>query len=142
LTRYLLDTNVISDVTKPAPSELLTSWLGGQRDDDLFISTITVAEVRRGILELPDGAKRRQLEKWFGGADGPVALFSGRILSFDLEAALTWARLMAEGSIAGRPRSPTDMMIAAIAMAGAFVVVTGNERHFSGVVNFLNPLRP
>ena len=140
MTRYLLDTNIISDATKPVPSEALTTWLAGQDDTDLFISTFTIAEIRRGILELPDGKKRRALDSWFA-SDGPLALFAGRVLPFDVEASLAWASLMAAGKAAGRPRSAQDMIIAAIAMAGNLTVATSNERHFRGVVPFVNPTR-
>jgi predicted nucleic acid-binding protein len=54
-----------------------------QADDDLFISSLTVAEIRRGILEKPAGKKRRELERWFTGPDGPQSPFAGRVLPFD-----------------------------------------------------------
>lgn len=60
--RYLLDTNILSNVTKPAPSEPLLAWMAVQTDTDLFISSLTVAEIRRGVLEKPAGKKRDQLE--------------------------------------------------------------------------------
>jgi predicted nucleic acid-binding protein len=56
---------------------------------------MTVAEIRRGILEKPAGKKRRELESWFSGPEGPQALFAGRVLPFDERASLIWARLMA-----------------------------------------------
>jgi toxin FitB len=142
VTRYLLDTNIISEATKPVPSEALVSWLAGQEDDHLFISTFTIAEIRRGILELPAGKKRRMLDDWFEGDDGPLAVFAGRVLAFDVEASLAWASLMAAGKATGRPRSAQDMIIAAIAMAGDLTVVTGNAKHFRGVVPFVNPMHP
>jgi predicted nucleic acid-binding protein len=55
LTRYLLDTNIISNVIKPKPSEALLTWMAAQQDDDLFIASLTIAEIRRGILEKPRG---------------------------------------------------------------------------------------
>jgi len=59
MSRSLLDTNIISNVTKPVPSEDLVVWMAEQADQDLFISAMTIAEIRRGILEKPDGKKRR-----------------------------------------------------------------------------------
>jgi len=141
VTRYLLDTNVISEATEPRPSQALSLWLERQDDTDLFISTLSLAEMRRGILEKDPGGKRRQLESWFRGPEGPPALFRGRILSFDEAAAIEWARLMAEGTAVGRPRSAIDMMIAAIASAHRCTLVTLNERHFQDIVTFLNPAR-
>ncbi|MFN3627598.1 MAG: type II toxin-antitoxin system VapC family toxin, partial [Parvibaculum sp.] len=135
-----LDTNIISNITKPVPSESLLGWMAEQIDEDLFISALTVAEIRRGVLEKPRGRKRDQLEAWFSGPEGPCALFAGRVLSFDEKAALIWGRLMAEGTAAGRPRSALDTIIAAIAEAHDCTVITDNESHFAGIP-ILNPLR-
>jgi len=138
--RFLLDTNIISNVTKPKPSEALLAWMAEQTDENLYISSLTVAEIRRGVLEKPSGKRRRELEAWFSGPDGPQALFAGRVLSFDEKAGLVWAKLMADGKTRGRPRSALDAIIAAIAEANDCVVVTDNEKDFEGV-NFINPLR-
>lgn len=138
--RFLLDTNIISNITKPAPSETLLAWMADQSDQDLYISSLTVAEIRRGVLEKPDGKRRRELETWFSGPDGPQALFAGRVLPFDERAGLAWAKLMADGKARGRPRSALDTIIAAIAQAHDCVVVTDNERDFEGV-EIINPLR-
>ena len=140
MTRYLLDTNIISNVTKPDPSTALLAWMAEQTDNDLFISALTVAEIRRGLLEKPAGKKRTLLEAWFTGPEGPQALFAGRVLPFDEKAALLWARLMADGTAKGRPRSALDMIIAAVAEANGCVVVTDNEKDFAGL-KFVNPMR-
>ena len=140
MTRYLLDTNIISNVTKPAPSEPLIAWMARQADEDLYIASLVVAEVWCGILDKPAGKKRAQLESWFKGPEGPQALFAGRVLPFDEQAGLVWARRMAEGAKTGRPRSPLDMILAAVAEANGCVVVTDNERDFTGL-KFVNPMR-
>lgn len=138
--RYLLDTNILSNVTKPAPSETLMSWMEDQTDTDLFTSSLTIAEIRRGILEKPAGRKRDQLEAWFSGPEGPQSLFADRIFPFDEKVGLIWARLMADGRAKGRPRSGFDMIIAAVAEANGCIVVTDNERDFDGI-DIVNPLR-
>ncbi|MFK4808667.1 PIN domain-containing protein [Devosia sp. ZW T5_3] len=140
MTRYLLDTNIISNVVKPQPSESLLAWMSTQRDEDLFIASLTVAEICRGILEMPLGKKRDALDTWFSGSEGPQALFVDRILSFDDNAGLIWARLMAEGKAVGRPRSGLDMIVAAVAAANQCVVVTDNEKDFAGLP-IVNPIR-
>jgi predicted nucleic acid-binding protein len=140
VTRYLLDTNIISNVIKPEPSGSLLAWMGAQKDDDLFIASLTVAEIRRGILEKPRGKKRDALDNWFAGSEGPQALFAGRILAFDEKAGLIWARLMADGKAKGRPRSALDTIIAAVAETNGCLVVTDNEKDFQGVA-VVNPLR-
>jgi predicted nucleic acid-binding protein len=111
-----------------------------QIDQDLFIASLTVAEIRRGILEKPAGKRRNQLEAWFAGAEGPQALFAGRVLPFDEKAALVWARLVAEGRSKGKPRSGLDAIIAAVAEAHDCVVATDNEKDFAGI-EIVNPLR-
>jgi predicted nucleic acid-binding protein len=116
------------------------AWLGAQKDDDLFIASLTVAEIQRGILEKPAGRQRSALDAWFSGSEGPQTLFAGRILSFDERAGLHWARLMADGKALGRPRSALDMIIASIAAANDCIMVTDNEKDFAGIA-FLNPLR-
>ncbi len=138
--RFLLDTNIISNVMKSAPSEALMAWMGEQSDEALYISSLTVAEIQRGVLEKPVGKRRRELEVWFSGPEGPQALFAGRVLPFDEKAGLVWAKLMADRKARGRPRSALDTIIAAVAEANECVVVTDNERDFEGV-EIINPLR-
>lgn len=142
MTRYLLDTNIISHVTKPSPSASLLQWMAEQVDEDLFISTLSIAEIRRGILQMPEGRKKRDLVDWFSSPKGPQALFKHRVLPFDEPAALVWAQLMADGAAQGRPRSALDMIVAATASANGCTVVTENEKDFRDVAEVINPLRP
>jgi predicted nucleic acid-binding protein len=140
VSRFLLDTNIISAVTKPSPPESLLAWKAEQADEEQFIASQTVAEIRRGVLEMPTGRKRDQVEAWFAGPEGPSALFAGRVLPFDEKAGLVWARLMAEGAARGRPRSALDAIIASVAESNDCTVVTDNERDFVGI-DIINPLR-
>jgi predicted nucleic acid-binding protein len=140
VTHYLLDTNIISNITKPEPSESLVAWMSEQADENLFIASLVVAEIWFGVLGKPAGKKRAQLESWFAGPDGPQSLFAGRVLPFDQKAGLVWARLMAEGARAGRPRSALDMILAAVAEANDCIVVTDNEKDFAGL-KYINPIR-
>lgn len=138
--RYLLDTNIISNIIKPSPSETLVAWMAAQFDQDLFLASLTIGEIRRGILEKPPGKRRDHLEAWFSGPDGPQELFAGRVLPFDEKASLVWARLMAAGRAEGRPRSALDTIIAAVAETNGCVLVTDNEKDFAGI-RIINPLR-
>lgn len=140
MSRYLLDTNIISNVTKPTPSNFLLEWISDQRDQDLFIASLTIGEIWRGLLAMPAGRKQDQLKNWFNGSEGPLALFNGRVLPFDDRAAIVWAKLMAEGAARGQPRSALDMIIAAIASVNDCIVATDNEKDYTGL-DFINPLR-
>lgn len=140
MSRYLLDTNIISNLVKPAPAPSLVEWMAERGDEELFIAALTVGEIWRGVLEMPAGKRRDALEAWFDGPHGPQALFSGRILPFEDRAALIWARLMADGKTSGRPRSAMDTVVAAIAEANDCIVVTDNEKDFAGV-RVVNPIR-
>ncbi|MEO1190655.1 MAG: type II toxin-antitoxin system VapC family toxin [Pseudomonadota bacterium] len=140
MTHFLLDTNILSHALKPQPSASLTLWMAEQEDEDLYIASLTIAEVQRGILEKPAGKGRDALDTWFHGAQGPQALFANRILPFDARAALIWGRLMAEGRLRGRPRSALDMIIAATAEAHGCLIVTDNERDFYDLPIF-NPMK-
>jgi toxin FitB len=141
LTRFLLDTNIVSAVTRPQPEPALIAWLENQTDDTLFTTVLTLAEIHRGILILPDGQKRKALHEWFHGPEGPTALFGNRILPFDVAAALQWSNLMAAQRLEGRTRGAIDTMIAAIAKVHDCVVVTLNDRDFPDVPVF-NPVAP
>lgn len=138
--RYLLDTNIISNIAKPVPSESLLAWMSERNDEDLFIASLTIAEIRRGVLEKPSGKRRDQLEAWLAGPEGPRILFAGRVLPFDEKAGLIWARLMADGRAKGRPRSALDTIIAAVAEANGCIVVTDNEKDFFDI-DVVNPIR-
>ncbi|MGU3538957.1 PIN domain-containing protein [Methylobacterium sp. A54F] len=140
MIRFLLDTNIISNVARAMPSDVLLAWMAERNDEDRYVASLTVAEIRRGVLENPAGRRRDALEAWFSGPEGPQTLFAGRILPFDERAGLASARLMADGTARGRPRGALDTIIAAVAVANDCVVVTDNEGHFEGV-RLVNPLR-
>jgi predicted nucleic acid-binding protein len=140
LNRYLLDTNIISNPLMLRPSDSLIAWIDDQPDESLFTCTLNLAEIWSGILQLPPSKRRREMETWFTGAVGPQQFFRDRLLSFDEKAALVWGRLMSNGVKAGRPRSPVDMIVAAVAEANNCILVTDNEKHFAGL-KFINPIR-
>lgn len=140
MTRYLLDTNIVSNLIKPQPNAALLDWMAVQADGDLFVAAMTIAEIRRGVLRLPAGRRRNDLARWFDGPEGPLAIFSDRILAFDMQAALLWAQLMADCERQGRPRGVSDMIIAATAAANDCTIVTDDEKDFSNLAVF-NPIR-
>lgn len=137
MNRYLLDTNILSEGTKPIPSPALERWLAAQTDTSLFISAMSLAELRYGVLLKDHGKKRAELENWF---EQTRSFFNGRILPFDDQAAMVWAEIMEAGKRSGRPCDASDTIIAATAHIHGCVVVTANEKDFANG-EVLNPMR-
>lgn len=133
----VLDTNVISEAMRPEPNPRVLGWLNAQAIDSLYLSSVTFAELMFGIRVLPVGARRERLA---GILDGLLALFPGRILPFDQEAARRYADMAVAEQKAGRPLSVADGYIAATAAAHGFAVASRNARHFEGTgVELINP---
>lgn len=124
----VLDTNVISEVMKPSPSEAVLDWLNQQEADRLHLSSVTIGEIEYGLRMLPDGRRRRDLQNRFKRF--VVAAFAMRILSYDEPAALSYGEIMAGRKALGRPMSMPDGQIAAIARANGGAVATRNTRDF------------
>lgn len=119
---YLVDANVLSEATKPAPSAGVVDWLR-RNETEIAVDPIILGEIRYGIYLLPPGKRRRRLEKWF---DEGVA----RILCLPWDAAtgLQWAKLLADLRTAGKAMPVKDSMIAATALVHDLTVVTRNTR--------------
>jgi len=134
----LLDTNVISEVMKPQPDAGVINWMNATATNSLFVSTITIAEIRYGIELLPDGRRRVDLE---GRFEHFLSLgFSQRIVSFDERAASVYGAVMATRRRLGAPLASLDGQIAAIARVHRFTVATRNVDHFADCgVEVVNP---
>lgn len=134
----LLDTNVVSAVMRPVPSRSVLDWLDDHDTTCLYLSTITIAEIRYGLRVLPDGKRRRSLEGRF--EEFVARGFDQRILTFDEPAARLYGEVMGRCKELGRPISVLDGQIAAIAQAHRFAVATGNVRDFEECgLRILNP---
>lgn len=125
----LLDTNVIAELMRPAPLPAVVEWLNEQDSAQLLLSSITIAEIGYGLEILPAGQRRAGLEMGFQKV---IHAFSGRILSFDQEAAQHYGQLMGTRRAAGRPLGSLDGQIAAIARSNGARVATRNVRDFDG----------
>lgn len=134
----ILDTNVVSELMRPSPSEIVARWVDRQISTSLYISTITEAELRYGAELLPEGRRKNGLlstmESMFREE------FAGRILPFDRAAAQAYAVIAAARRAAGLSVEHSDCQIAAIARATGMSVVTRNVRDFESCgVDIINP---
>lgn len=135
---YLLDTNVLSEWTKPKPNAGVIEWLSQVDEEEVFLSVVTFAELRHGIERLPAGTHRRRLDEWLRG-DLPLR-FEGRIVLVDGAIADEWGRLVARREARGRPIQAMDALIAATAEVHDLTLVTRNTSDFQGSVkSILNP---
>ncbi len=134
----VLDTNVLSELLRPAPDGPVEAWFARRDGADIWFTTVGEAELRYGLALLPAGRRRDVL------AEAVEAIlehdFRGRILSFDRPAALAYATIAAARRAAGRPISVLDGQIAAIARAHGASVATRNTRDFTGCgVDVIDP---
>lgn len=118
----LLDTNLVSESLRPAPDARVIAWLDAQPVETIFLSAITVAELRAGVALLPAGKRRSNLERNL--EKRVVPLFAGRVLPFDLACTQAYAKLLAQARATGLPIATADGYIAAIAAANGFAVAT------------------
>ncbi len=131
---FLVDANVISEATRPAPDVKVIDWLR-RNERELVINPVILGEIRYGIHLLPAGKRRRTLESWFASG---VARFV--CVPWDANTGLRWAMLLAHLRRAGRSMPIKDSLIAATALVHDLVVVTRNDRDFNAAnVKVLNP---
>jgi hypothetical protein len=132
--RYLVDANVLSEITKPSPNDRVVDWLRSN-EREVAVDPIVLGEIRYGIHLLPTGNRRRRLEEWF---DEGVAVIV--CLSWDASTGLLWAKLLADLRAAGRAMPIKDSMIAATALIHGLTVVTRNISDFEKAgVEVLDP---
>jgi toxin FitB len=135
---FLLDTNVVSECVRPRPDPGVVSWLAEADEDRVFISVITLAELRYGIERMAAGQRRRRLDEWLR-AELPLR-FEGRVLPIDATIADAWGRLTALRETSGRPIGAADAFIAATAEARDLTLVTRNVSDFERTVKaVINP---
>ena len=134
----LLDTNVISEPWKPVPDYTVIAWLDAQAIETLFLSAITIAELRFGIAAIPVGKRQTILRDRLEGEVLPH--FSERILPFNLAASQSYAELMARARVSGKAIGTADGYIAATAAANGLVVATRDASPFEAAgLKVINP---
>ncbi|MCL2021432.1 MAG: type II toxin-antitoxin system VapC family toxin [Betaproteobacteria bacterium] len=134
----VLDTNVISELWKIAPDSNVLAWVDVQAIETLYLSAITVAEIRFGLTMMPTGKRRATYQERFEREVLPA--FTGRVLSFDLAASQAYADLMARAMTAGKAVGRADGYIAAVAAAHGFTVATRDVAPFQAAgLKVINP---
>jgi hypothetical protein len=135
---FLLDTNVVSESTRPQPELRVLEWFAAQPDEALFLSVLTLGELRRGILLLEEGRKRRALLRWLEQEIEPS--FGSRVVAVDAAVMQAWAELQARAARIGRAVPVMDGLFAASALAHDLTLVTRNVADFAATgVKLLNP---
>lgn len=122
---YLLDTNVISELKRPKPNENVVDWFSKKEADSLYLSVLTLGEIRKGIEKMPDGQRKSSLIMWLE-EDIPL-WFGSHLLTVDLEVADCWGKLQAQFN---RPLPAIDSLLAATAIRHNLCLVTRNVSDF------------
>ena len=133
---YLVDTNVFSELAKPQPNPKVVAWLR-ENEAELYVSTVTIGELRRGIERLDDGERKTRLREWLTNV---CARMAGRVLSFNTATAHVWGQLKAKWEREGVIIPALDSQLAATAQRHQLAVVTRNTADFArSGVRLLNP---
>jgi len=135
--RYLVDTNILSDMTKKQPDNSIVKWFENTAETDMFVSVISIGELVFGIAKLPDGAKKTKVSAWL--KEFIHEGFGDRIVGIDRDVMEIWGEMSAKLT---RSLSKMDTLIAASAITYGMTVVTANVRDFKDIpgLKFLNPL--
>lgn len=139
--RYLLDTCLLSELIKPRPDPWVIAWVGLQNESQLYLSVLTLGELRKGVERLKDGRKRVRLAQWLDGELKPR--FAGRLLAVDEDVVERWGIVCAQANARGLAVPVIDGLIAATALVHGMTVVTRNvsDIQVSGAQVF-NPWSP
>jgi len=136
--RYLLDTCVVSELVARDPNQQVIDWIDGVDPEAIYLSVITIGEIRKGIEKLADSKRKSMLQQWL--EDELLVRFSGRILPIDSGVMLTWGQMIGRLELSGKKMAAMDSLIAAIVSHRNLILVTRNEGDFqhSGV-QIVNP---
>ena len=135
---YLLDTCVISELVARQPEPKVVNWIDAIEDERIYLSVITIGEIKRGVEKLPASPRRQALADWL--SSDLLLRFKGRILAVDTAVMLRWGELVAQMESGGRPLPAIDSLIAALALTHNLHLVTRNEKDFEGTsVVVVNP---
>src|SRR6266481_6499255 len=134
---FLLDTNAVSEWVKPQPNAGLIAWMEAADEDRIFISVVSLAELRYGVERMAAGRRRSRLEQWLRN-ELPLR-FESRILPVDTEVAEAWGKIVSRGEAAGRLIGAMNAFLAATAETHQMTLVTRNVSDFPLLKAVLNP---
>ena len=138
MSGFLLDTNIPSELIRSRPDPGVEKWVYAQDEQSLYLSVVSIGELRRGLVILPASKRRSELERWF--ENDLLPRFEGRILPVTRSIADRWGVLDGQCQVKGTPLNTADGMIAATAIEHGLTVVTRNIRDYAGLgVEALNP---
>jgi hypothetical protein len=132
---FLLDTNVVSEWVKPRPEPRVVKWLEQVDEDRVFVSVVTLGELRYGVERLPASSRKQRLDEWVRH-ELPLR-FEGRVLPVDAVVADAWGTIVARRERAGKPIGAMDALVAATAEAHDLTLVTRNTGDFQSAVKML-----
>ena len=136
--KYLLDTCVLSELTKSRPSAAVLSWLAAQDPKTLYLSSLTIGELKKGIVKRGGDIRARRLERWL--ADKVLRFYGDRIIPVACDESLTWGVICGNAERNGNKRPSVDALIAATALTHHMTLVTRNVNDMAGMgVSILNP---
>ena len=136
--KYLLDTNVISELVAKVPNPKVVDWVDALDPLDVYLSVVTIGEIRKGIEKMPDSDRKTKLHAWL--ADDLLFRFEDRILSLGIAEMLEWGIMVGRAERSGRSLSAIDSLIAALSLYNDCALVTRNVDDFAGLgVRVVNP---
>jgi predicted nucleic acid-binding protein len=136
--RYILDTNIISELIIKLPDQNVVTWVKNVNRDDLFLSVITIGEIKKGITKLPQSLRKDNIQNWFESE--LLTDFEARILPLDLSVMLVWGELIGKLEKKGRNLPTLDSLIAATTRYYDLTLVTRNTKDFEGIgIKIFNP---
>lgn len=134
---YLIDTCILSELVKPHPNRKVIEWLNDTPNERLFLSVITIGEIRKGLTNLPDSKKKAILTNWLNTLRED---YQNRIYEINLTVAENWGIIQGSADKSGNPIASVDSLIAAVAYTYNLTLVTRNEKDFApSNVPILNP---
>jgi toxin FitB len=135
---YILDTNVISEAISKLPNDRVMNWMRSVNPKRLYLSVVTIGEIKKGIEKLPESRRKENIKSWF--ENDLFTQFDEQILEIDISTILLWGELVGKLEQSGRKLPAFDSLIAATAKYHNYTLVTRNEKDFVGIdIEIFNP---